>query len=193
MSNREDYVVGPGKPPRGTRFKKGQIANPNGRRGNAKDPEFDLGKILQLVDNEKILVTIDGKRTRKAKAEINYVQLFTQALRGKLSAARIIAELAATCFGPEAQSDQQYIFHVMSEEAFEYIAKKQQGKEKSRRRASLPFEPYILLGSLKIRSWSPSLHCFARLPTRQSQLRSTVGQKRLLGGMPTLSSSTTWL
>lgn len=138
MTNPEEYVVGPGKPPRGTRFKKGQIANPNGRRGKTKDSEIDLGKILQFVDNEKILVTIDGKRTRKTKAEINYIQLFTQALRGKLSAARLIADLAATCFAPEAQSDQQYIFHVMSEEAFEYYREKAAKKGKIKKKHFAP-------------------------------------------------------
>jgi hypothetical protein len=117
----KDYVVGPGKPPRETQFKKGQVANPNGRRGKAKEPEFNLGNVLQLIDNEKILVKVDGKRKKMTKAEVHYVQLFTRSLRGEISAARIIADMAASYFGAEAQLDQQIVFQVMPDEYFDQL------------------------------------------------------------------------
>jgi hypothetical protein len=115
------YSVGPGKPPRETQFKKGQVANPNGRRGKAKEPEVDLGKVLQLIDNEKITVKVDGKRKKMTKAEVHYVQLFTRSLRGEISAARIIADMAALYFGAEAQFGQQIVFQVMPNEYFDEL------------------------------------------------------------------------
>jgi hypothetical protein len=117
----KDYVVGPGKPPRETQFKKGQVANPNGRRGKAKESEFNLGKVLQLIDNEEILVKLDGKRKKMTKAEVHYVQLFTRSLRGEISAARIIADMAASYFRVEARSDQQIVFQVMPDEYFDEL------------------------------------------------------------------------
>jgi hypothetical protein len=140
MNSEEEYVVGPGKPPRGTRFKKGQIANPNGRRGKKAEREFDPAKTLQLVDNEKILVTIDGKRKRITKAEINYIQLFTQSFRGILSAARTIADIAATCFGPQAESDRVTIFEVMPEGYFDQWSAKDDPDGKIREESFTPIQ-----------------------------------------------------
>lgn len=118
--NDKDYVVGPGKPPRGTRFKKGQVANPNGRRGKPKEPEFDLGKVLQLVENEKILVKIDGKRKQMTKVEVHYVQLFTRSLKGENAASRIIADMAVSCFAAEAEEHPVTVFQVMPDGFFDW-------------------------------------------------------------------------
>jgi uncharacterized protein DUF5681 len=56
----DDYEVGYGKPPVATRFKKGQCGNPGGKPKKVA-PALDPGKILQLIDNEEIIVHIDGK------------------------------------------------------------------------------------------------------------------------------------
>ena len=97
-----DYEVGYGKPPVATRFKKGQSGNPDGKRKKIAR-QLDPGKILQSIDNEEIIVKIDGKRKRMLKSEIQFRQLFTKAIRGDLTSARLVAKMAVQYFGPEAK------------------------------------------------------------------------------------------
>jgi hypothetical protein len=97
-----DFEVGYGKPPVATRFKKGQSGNPDGKRKKIAQ-QLDPGKILQSIDNEEITVKIDGKPKRMLKSAIQFRQLFTKAIRGDLSSARLVAKMAVRYFGPEAQ------------------------------------------------------------------------------------------
>jgi hypothetical protein len=109
-SSEKNYAVGYGKPPVETRFQKGQSGNPSGRPKKIVQ-ELNLGKVLQSIDNEEIVVNIDGKRKRMPKAEIHFRQLFTRAIRGDLPTARLISKMAKKHFGPEAEgpSETQFI------------------------------------------------------------------------------------
>ena len=98
----DDYEVGYGKPPVATRFKKGQSGNPDGKRKKIAQ-QLDPGKILQSIDNEEIIVKIDGKRKRMLKSEIQFRQLFTKAIRGNLTSARLVLKMAGQYFRPEAE------------------------------------------------------------------------------------------
>ena len=69
MTEKKDYEVGYKKPPVATRFKKGKCPNPLGRGGKKKTQEFDPGRILQSIDNEAIMVNIEGERKRMLKAD----------------------------------------------------------------------------------------------------------------------------
>jgi hypothetical protein len=115
MTEKKDYEVGYKKPPVATRFKKGKCPNPLGRGGKKKTQEFDPGRILQSIDNEAIMVNIEGERKRMLKAEINFQQLFTKAIKGSLPDARTIAKMAAKYFGPEAQGPSE-TFIIVSDE-----------------------------------------------------------------------------
>jgi hypothetical protein len=97
----EDYEVGYKKPPVATRFKKGQSGNPGGKPKKIA-PELNPGKILQSIDNEEMIVKIEGKGKRMLKGEIYFRQLFSKAIKGNLTDARLIANMAAKYFGPEA-------------------------------------------------------------------------------------------
>ena len=44
---------------------------------------------------------IDGKRKRMTKAEIQFRQLFTKAIKGDLTTARLIMSMASKYFAPE--------------------------------------------------------------------------------------------
>ena len=57
---------------------------------------------MQSIDNEEIAVTDNGKRKRMAKAEIQFRQSFTKAIKGDLKAARLIVNMAKVYFAPEA-------------------------------------------------------------------------------------------
>jgi hypothetical protein len=87
------YDVGYKKPPRATRFPKGTSGNPGGKPKEVT-PEFDLGKVLQALDNEEIIIMIDGKRKRMTRAEIHLRQLFTQGIKGDLTASRLLVKMA---------------------------------------------------------------------------------------------------
>jgi uncharacterized protein DUF5681 len=115
-SNEEkDYEVGYKKPPVETRFKKGQSGNSSGRPKKIAQ-KLDPGKVLQSIDNEEIVVKIDGKRKRMPKAEILFRQLFTKAIRGDLAVARLIAKKATKYFGPEAEGPSETRFIIVPDE-----------------------------------------------------------------------------
>ena len=75
--------------------------------------ELNPGKILESIDNEEIVVPIDGKPKRMKKGEIYFRQLFTKAIKGDLTAARLIADSAAIYFGPEAEGPGETLFVVV--------------------------------------------------------------------------------
>ena len=104
--NDKTYEVGYGKPPVATRFQKGTSGNPSGQPKKVLQP-LDPGIILESIDNEEIVVIDNGKRKRMTKAEIQFRQLFTKAIRGDLKAARLIVNMAAKYFAPEVQGAQE--------------------------------------------------------------------------------------
>jgi predicted DNA-binding ribbon-helix-helix protein len=110
------YEVGYGKPPVATRWQKGQSGNPNGKPKRIAQ-ELDPGKILQSIDNEELYAVIDGKRKPMKKAEIHFQQLFTKAIRGDLTVARLIAKMANKYFGPEAEGPSETILVVVPDES----------------------------------------------------------------------------
>jgi hypothetical protein len=109
---KNDYEVGYKRPPIATRFKKGQSGNPSGKPKKITQ-EFDPGKILQLIDNEEMIVKIDGRGKRMRKAEISFRQLFSKAIKGNLTDARLIAKMAAKYFGPEAEAPSETRFIIV--------------------------------------------------------------------------------
>jgi Family of unknown function (DUF5681) len=111
-SEKNDYEVGYRKPPVATRFKKGQSGNPSGKPKKIA-PELKPGKILQSIDNEEMIVKIDGKGKRMLKAEIYFRQLFNKAMKGSLTEARLIAKMAAKYFGPEAEGPSETRFIIV--------------------------------------------------------------------------------
>jgi hypothetical protein len=111
------YQVGYKKPPMATRFKKGKSGNPTGRRKKTA-PDLDPGRILQSFDNLEMVVEIDGKRKRLPVAEVHFLQEFDKSIKGDLTAARLIKDLAAEYFGPDAEGSSETCFLVMPPEYF---------------------------------------------------------------------------
>lgn len=117
MSSEEgEYKVGYKRPPRSTRFKKGESGNPSGRPKKVSQ-EIDPGLVLQSVDNEEIVVIDNGKRKRMMKAEIHFRQLFAKAIKGDLKAARLVANMAAKYFAPESKGPSKTEFIIGTEAA----------------------------------------------------------------------------
>ena len=93
-NKKQDYEVGYGKPPKTSQFQKGKSGNPSGKPRKVA-PEFDPGKVLQAIDNEELILPIDGKRKRMTRAEIQLRQLFKAAIKGDLAAMRLIVTMAS--------------------------------------------------------------------------------------------------
>ena len=94
---KRDYEVGYGKPPRETRFTKGQSGNPRGRPCGAKN----LKTLLNEALNETIIVTENGGRRRLTKREAILTQLVNRSATADFRAIKILLDLLRNI---EAQS-----------------------------------------------------------------------------------------
>lgn len=75
----DDYKVGKGKPPKATRFKKGQSGNPKGRPKGSQNP----ATIFNRIAREVITVTENGRTRKLTKLEGIILQAHNKALAGK--------------------------------------------------------------------------------------------------------------
>src|SRR5205085_3792481 len=86
---RRDYEVGYGKPPRHTRFTKGQSGNPRGRPRGAKN----LKTLLSEALNECVIVTANGGRRKVTKREAIITQLVNRSATADWRAIKILLDL----------------------------------------------------------------------------------------------------
>jgi len=86
-SDYSDYKVGPGRPPLHTRFKKGQSGNPCGR--SAKN----LPALLADALNERVFVTIDGRRRKITKREAIVTQMVNKSGSADLRATKMLIDM----------------------------------------------------------------------------------------------------
>jgi hypothetical protein len=92
---KRDYEIGYGKPPRGRPFQKGQSGNPRGPRGKR------LPALLVAALNEKVYVTIDGKRRKITKCEAIVNQMVNQSASGDLRATKMLIDMKVGAAPPE--------------------------------------------------------------------------------------------
>jgi len=83
--------VGPGKPPRHTRFKPGQSGNPKGRPKGSKN----FATILQQQLTKKITITVDGKPRRVTVQEVIARRLATDSMKGTTKAMELLIKLTS--------------------------------------------------------------------------------------------------
>jgi Family of unknown function (DUF5681) len=76
--DKPEYAVGFGKPPRSTRFCKGQSGNPKGRPRGSKN----LATMMEKVLKEPVVISENGKRRRITKREALIKQLVNKAIAG---------------------------------------------------------------------------------------------------------------
>lgn len=84
-----DYVVGYGRPPKEHQFAKGRSGNPSGRTKGSQN--FDT--TLRATLNERVTVTIDGKRTEIPKYQVIVSQLVNQAAGGVFAGMKLAIDL----------------------------------------------------------------------------------------------------
>jgi hypothetical protein len=84
-----DYEVGYGRPPIGSRFKKGNNANPRGRPRKPKD----LAAMLKRALDAPVVVVESGARRRLTKREIVIEQLVDKCAGADLRATKILLDM----------------------------------------------------------------------------------------------------
>jgi hypothetical protein len=87
--NEGDYEVGYGRPPRHTRFVKGQSGNPRGRPPGAKN----LSSLLSEALNETVIVTENGGRRRVTKRQAIITQLVNRSATADFRAIKILLDI----------------------------------------------------------------------------------------------------
>ncbi len=85
----DDYEVGYGKPPRHTRFIKGQSGNPRGRPPGAKN----LKTLLSEALNETVIVTENGGRRKVTKRQAIITQLVNRSATADFRAIKILLDM----------------------------------------------------------------------------------------------------
>jgi hypothetical protein len=84
-----DYQVGYGKPPRHTRFKRGQSGNPRGRPRESKN----LPTLLTEALNERVIVAENEGRRKITKREAIITQLVNRSAKADLRAIKILLDI----------------------------------------------------------------------------------------------------
>ena len=86
---KRDYEVGYRKPPRHTRFTKGQSGNPRGRSPGAKN----LKTLLSDALNEFVIVSENGGRRKITKREAIVTQLVNRSASADFRAIKILLDM----------------------------------------------------------------------------------------------------
>jgi hypothetical protein len=76
----DDYKVGYGRPPKHTRFKKGQSGNPKGRPKGRKN----WATIIDETLNRKVMVRVGGKTKRMTASQCIIEKTIQQAIKGSV-------------------------------------------------------------------------------------------------------------
>ncbi len=91
-----DYEVGYGKPPKHTRWTKGQSGNPKGRKKGTRGLKTDLDTALK----ERLTIQVNGKR-RKGTTQAHAMRaLALRAASGDMRASKQLTDLVLAIFGP---------------------------------------------------------------------------------------------
>jgi hypothetical protein len=84
-----DYEIGYGKPPRHTRFAKGQSGNPRGRPCGAKN----FTTLLEEALDEPVTVTENGERRKVSKRQAIITQLVNRSATADFRAIKLLFDI----------------------------------------------------------------------------------------------------
>ena len=83
-----DYEVGYGRPPTGSRWRKGQSGNPSGKARK----EASMRDRLRRLAGEEVVVRRNGAETVMTHEEAMLLAVMSKAMKGDLPAVRFVAE-----------------------------------------------------------------------------------------------------
>src|SRR5580698_10736388 len=101
-----DYEVGRGKPPKHTRFKPGNNANPNGRRGKRKP--LAIVDIIENVLNGRAEYRERGRTKKARRPELTIRAHIRLALTGNLKSIEALLMLRALAQTPRDTGTQRF-------------------------------------------------------------------------------------
>jgi len=123
--NERDYEVGYGKPPRDTRFKRGQSGNPRGRPPGAKN----LSTLLNEALNELVVVTENGGRKRITKRRAAFKQLVNDAAKGEWRALKLLVDILQDIERRSEPQTEESSFSLADEKVIAQLKARLHGKE----------------------------------------------------------------
>ncbi len=85
-----DYLVGFGRPPKGSQFRKGKSGNPKGKPKGSRSVAACLSDALST----KVTLTENGKSRRVSRLQAIVQRLSSDALRGEKDAVKLLLALA---------------------------------------------------------------------------------------------------
>jgi Family of unknown function (DUF5681) len=121
-----DYEVGYGKPPRHTRFKKGQSGNPRGRPPGSKN----LSTLLCEALNEPVVVTENGGRRKISMRRAIAKQVVNQAAKGNWRAVKILFDMLQEIEGGTEPETAQSSFGSADEKVIEQLNTRLRGNKR---------------------------------------------------------------
>jgi hypothetical protein len=100
---KDDYEVGYRKPPKHTRYRKGQSGNLRGRKKGSRGLKTDLGEALDT----KHSITVKGKVITGTAQQLAMVTLALKAASGDARSIRLLTDLIMQLFGAGDRGDGQ--------------------------------------------------------------------------------------
>jgi hypothetical protein len=122
--NERHYEVGYGKPPRHTRFKKGQSGNPRGRPCGSKN----LSSLLSEALNEPVIVAENGRRRKISKRQAIIKQLVNQSAKGDWRAGKILLDILQDIEGRTEPQTAENSVSAADEKVIEQLRLRLHGK-----------------------------------------------------------------
>jgi hypothetical protein len=114
-------VVGYGKPPQSTRFKKGVSGNPKGRPKGS----LNVATVFMKTLREKVVINENGQRRKVSKLEAAVKQLVNKAASGDQRSMRLLVDLARDAENKQnAGADQRQFISAADQEVIEDIVKR---------------------------------------------------------------------
>jgi hypothetical protein len=120
-----DYQVGYRKPPRHTRFRRGQSGNPRGRPPGAKN----LSSLLTEALDELVVVTENGGRKRISKRQAAFKQLVNEAAKGNWRALKLLVDMLQDIERRTEPQTEETSFSLADEKVIAQWKARQRGKE----------------------------------------------------------------
>ena len=121
-----DYEVGYGKPPRNTRFKKGQSGNPAGRARGTQN----LTTLLIDTLNEPVVVTENGGRRTISKRQAIVKQLVNQSAKGDWRAVKLLVDMLHETEGGGEPEAAESSFGEADQKVIEQLKARLNGKKR---------------------------------------------------------------